>query len=160
MPERFRDLHRLGLERFLATGEAHLIGSTVELAARRKDGSEIPIELSLSSWEVQGETNFTAFVRDVTERNRLQHVSRELATIVEQSEDAILRKTREGIVTEWNRGAERMYGYAAGEMIGNPIDVLIPEEYEGEERELLGSVLAGEVIPCVSARTESGLMWR
>ena len=86
-------------------------------------------------------------MRDVTERNRLQHVSRELATIVEQSEDAILRKTREGIVTEWNRGAERMYGYAAAEVINTPIDVMIPEECEDEERKILGSVLAGEVIP-------------
>src|SRR5207302_1156101 len=51
MPERFRDAHRAGLARYLATGEARVVGRTVELAGRRKDGTEFPLDLSLASWK-------------------------------------------------------------------------------------------------------------
>ncbi len=54
MPDRFRDGHRHGLSRFVKTGEAHVIGKTVELAARRRDGTEFPMELSLAVWERGG----------------------------------------------------------------------------------------------------------
>jgi PAS domain S-box-containing protein len=144
MPERLQDAHRQGLARFLATGEARVIGAPAEVIGRRKDGLEIPIELSLSSWEADGRTNFTAFVRDITERRHMEDVNQELASVVEQSQDAILRKTPEGIVTGWNSGAERLYGYSAEEMIGQPMQVLIPEERNGEEREILEKIVDGE----------------
>jgi PAS domain S-box-containing protein len=67
-----------------------------------------------------------------------------LAAIVESSDDAILTKDREGIITSWNPGAERMYGYRAQEAIGQPISMLIPENHAGEERRILERVLAGE----------------
>ena len=51
MPERYRDAHRKGLERYTSTGEAHVMGKTVELWGRRKDGTEFPLELSLSTWK-------------------------------------------------------------------------------------------------------------
>jgi PAS domain S-box-containing protein len=72
MPERFHDAHRAGLGRFLATGEAQLIGSTVEVTARRKDGREFPLELSLTSWDEDGSTCFTGILRDVTDRKRAE----------------------------------------------------------------------------------------
>jgi PAS domain S-box-containing protein len=72
MPERFHDDHREGLERFVSTGEARLIGQTVEVAGKRKDGAEFPVELSLSTWTADNETFFTAIVRDVTERQRTE----------------------------------------------------------------------------------------
>jgi PAS domain S-box-containing protein len=147
MPERFQDAHRAGLKRYIDTREARLIGSTIELSARGKDGLEIPVELSLATWDAGGRPNFTAFVRDITERKLLNRANEEFAALVEQSEDAILRKTPEGIVTEWNSGAEHMYGYTAGEMIGTPIDVLFPDELKAEEREILDRAMAGEVVP-------------
>jgi len=70
MPERFRDPHRQGLDRFLRTGEARVIGKTVELAGRRKDGTEFPLELSLSSWKTREDTFFTAILSDITERKK------------------------------------------------------------------------------------------
>ena len=54
MPERFHDAHRRGLERFLSTGEPRVIGKKVEMAGRRKDGSEFPLELGLASWRASG----------------------------------------------------------------------------------------------------------
>src|SRR3954470_15989326 len=67
-----------------------------------------------------------------------------LAAIVESSDDAIITKDREGIITSWNPGAERMYGYGANEAVGQHISILIPEERAGEERRILDQVLAGE----------------
>jgi len=72
MPERFHDAHGRGLARFLSTGEAHVIGKTVELTGKRKDGSEFPLELSLASWKSGEQTFFTAIIRDVTERKRAE----------------------------------------------------------------------------------------
>ena len=67
-----------------------------------------------------------------------------LAAIVESSEDAIISKTLEGVVETWNRGAERMFGYTAQEIVGQPIAKLIPEERQAEEREILERVRRGE----------------
>lgn len=72
MPERFHNAHRQGLDRFLRTGEARVIGKTVELAARRKNGSEFPIELALSSWKTREGAFFTAILSDITERKRAE----------------------------------------------------------------------------------------
>lgn len=70
MPERYRSRHLQGLERFKATGEAKVIGRTVELHGLRKGGAEFPIELSLSTWEAEGKRFFSAILRDLTERKR------------------------------------------------------------------------------------------
>jgi PAS domain S-box-containing protein len=64
MPERYRDLHKRGLDLFLKTGEARVIGKTVELAGQRKDGTEFPLELSLSSWKTQEDIFFTGILSD------------------------------------------------------------------------------------------------
>ena len=66
--------------------------------------------------------------------------------IIDSSDDAILSKDREAIVTSWNRGAERIYGYAADEVVGKPISILIPEHRAGEEKRILARVLAGDRI--------------
>ena len=70
MPQRFHDAHRQGLARFLTTGEARVVGRTVELVGQRKDGTEFPLELSLASWKARGDTFFTGILRDITERKR------------------------------------------------------------------------------------------
>jgi PAS domain S-box-containing protein len=66
MPERFADAHRRGLARFLSTGEARLIGRTAQVAGRRRDGSEFPMEISLSTWTLSGEVYFTGIARPRT----------------------------------------------------------------------------------------------
>jgi diguanylate cyclase (GGDEF)-like protein/PAS domain S-box-containing protein len=71
MPSRFRDLHAAGLERLRAGGEPHVLGRTVELEGRRKDGSEFPLELSLSDWRVADARFYTAICRDTTERTEM-----------------------------------------------------------------------------------------
>jgi diguanylate cyclase (GGDEF)-like protein/PAS domain S-box-containing protein len=84
--------------------------------------------------------------RDVTERVEQERDTRLLATIVEQSDDAVIVKDRHANITEWNPGAERLYGYSAAEVIGRPMSILVPFDRAGEERALLRRAMRGETI--------------
>jgi PAS domain S-box-containing protein len=83
---------------------------------------------------------------DVTDRTQAENARFRLAAIVESSDDAILSKTLEGIVTSWNAGATRLFGYTAQEMIGEPILKLVPPELHAEEGEILAKLRRGERI--------------
>ncbi len=72
IPEHFSEAHKHGMYRLLSTGEVKLIGKTAELTGLRKDGSEFPLELSLAAWKAGGENFFTAVMRDITSRRRLE----------------------------------------------------------------------------------------
>jgi PAS domain S-box-containing protein len=88
IPERFHEAHRSGMARFTATGEAHVIGTTVELFACTRSGEEVPIELSLSTWTVRDERYYTGIIRDIGERKRAEEALR-------QSEQELREKTEE-----------------------------------------------------------------
>jgi PAS domain S-box-containing protein len=72
MPEEFRDRHDQGLRRYVETRQSRIVGRTIELRGRRRDGSEFPLELSLSAIDVGGELQFLGAIRDLTERNRMR----------------------------------------------------------------------------------------
>jgi PAS domain S-box-containing protein len=82
--------------------------------------------------------------RDVTQRHESDFIPRRLAAIVESSDDAIIGKDLNSIITSWNQGAERIFGYSAEEMIGTSIVRLIPPERQGEEEEILSCLKRGE----------------
>ena len=71
--------------------------------------------------------------QDITERKRSEDAALRLAAIIESSDDAIISKNLDGIITSWNRGAERIFGYLAEEIIGKPISTLIPPDHQKEE---------------------------
>jgi len=83
MPERLRDAHRAGLGRYVATGEARVVGRTVELVGQKRDGTEFPLELSLASWKRGPEVAFTAVIRDITERKAAEETVRRYAAQLE-----------------------------------------------------------------------------
>ncbi|MDQ4072657.1 MAG: PAS domain S-box protein [Actinomycetota bacterium] len=146
VPESFRAAHRRGLRRYLETGETRVSGQRLELGALHRDGGELEIELTISPMKVGGETVFNAFLRDITARREAEREVRRLAAIVETSEDAIVSGSIDGTVATWNAGAERLYGYTAEEMIGQPITRLLPSgdfSQVGELRERL--LLGGRV---------------
>jgi two-component system, chemotaxis family, CheB/CheR fusion protein len=81
---------------------------------------------------------------DITEVKRAQEVGDRLASIVESSNDAIVSKDLNGIITSWNRGAQQLFGYAAEEVIGKSISILIPADRENEEPGILDRIRRGE----------------
>jgi PAS domain S-box-containing protein len=82
--------------------------------------------------------------RDVTARNQAEIVSQRLAAIIESSDDAIVGKDLNSIVTSWNAGAERIFGYSASEMIGTSIMRLIPSDHQAEEEQILSCIRRGQ----------------
>jgi len=84
--------------------------------------------------------------RDLTEARFAEQRLRSLASIVETSDDAIVSKNLDGVITSWNRGAEHVFGYTAGEVIGQPITIVIPGNRRNEEREILTRIRRGERI--------------
>ncbi len=144
IPARYREAHERGLQHFMDTGEGPVVNRRVELTGLRRDGTEFPVEITISPLR-RGKTYvFNAFLSDITERKRAEETRVRLAAIVEFSEDAILSKTLDGIVTSWNRGAEHTFGYTAAEVIGKPIDILIPQDRAAEEAEIIERVKQGE----------------
>ncbi|HZU24694.1 MAG TPA: PAS domain S-box protein [Bryobacteraceae bacterium] len=141
-------------------------GSTVTLADHTvliaAGGKEIPIDYS--SAPIRGDSgNITGAVlvfRDVTARRRADETRRLLGSIVESSDDAIIGLDLNGVVTAWNRGAERMYGYAAEEMIGRPCSILAAPGQEDETTHMLRRIAHGERIEQYQSRrrTKAGLL--
>jgi PAS domain S-box-containing protein len=83
---------------------------------------------------------------DITRSNEAEIASRRLAAIVESSDDAIISKTLDGIITSWNRGAEKIFGYTAAEAVDQHISLIIPPERRAEENDVLAHLRRGEKI--------------
>ncbi|HEX6433231.1 MAG TPA: PAS domain S-box protein, partial [Gemmatimonadales bacterium] len=112
---------------------------------RSKDGSIRDVLIDASVYFRDGQFVHTrCFTRDVTAQRAAEQATQRLAAIVASSADAIVGKTLEGVVTNWNAAAERIFGYPAAEMIGASIFRLIPEELHETERLLLDRIRNGE----------------
>jgi two-component system CheB/CheR fusion protein len=83
-------------------------------------------------------------MRDITERKKTEDATRRLAAIVESSDDAIVSKDLNGIITSWNAGAERLFGYSAEEALKKPITIIIPPDRYHEEQQILDRIHSGE----------------
>jgi PAS domain S-box-containing protein len=120
----------------------------VEAIAERPDGSRVPFipyptPLFDEAGKLVGAVNVLI---DITDRKRAEELTHRLAAIVTNSEDAIVSKDLHSIVTSWNAGAERLFGYTAEEMIGRPVTILIPDERFDEEPAILARIAKGERI--------------
>jgi PAS domain S-box-containing protein len=122
------------------------LGNHTCLVAR--GGREVPIEDSAAPIRDRGGAVGGAVLvfRDVTEARRAIEDRLQLAAIVESSDDAIIGHTLDGLITSWNRGAQRLYGYAAEEVVGKPLSVLIPPGHPDEMPEIMARIGRGEFI--------------
>jgi two-component system, LuxR family, sensor kinase FixL len=143
----FREEYEQRQRHFQQTGEAATAGTGQELTGRRKDGSEFPIFMSLGEGIHKGKRMFVAVIQDLSGLQMERAVYAEqrafLAAIVDSANDAIISKTLDGRVTTWNRAAERMFGYAAEEMVGTPVTRLFPDDLVDEERLIIEKLRQG-----------------
>ena len=121
-----------------------------ELRHFRKDGREVIVD---SRQQLLADGTVLEVNRDVTERKQIERALHEneerlrwVASIVDFSDDAIVSKNLDGVITSWNRGAERVFGYTAEEAIGQPITILIPQDRHAEEGTILTRIRRGERI--------------
>jgi PAS domain S-box-containing protein len=119
-----------------------------ETVRQTKDGRRVPISLTVSPIrDAQGHIiGASKVARDISERRQSDELRARLAAIVDSADDAIVSKTLDGIITSWNRGAERLFGYTASEAVGQSIFIIIPEERNAEENSLLARLRGGEKI--------------
>jgi PAS domain S-box-containing protein len=121
--------------------------TTYELEVLAKDGRRVTLEVTSRLVLEDGRPiGIQGSARDISDRRLAEETRLRLAAIVESSEDAILSKTLDGIVTSWNAGAERMYGYTAAEMVGQPIATLAPPDRPDEIQSILARLRRGERI--------------
>jgi PAS domain S-box-containing protein len=118
----------------------------MEAVAERPDGTRVsfqpyPTPLFDEAGELIGGVNLLI---DLTDRNQGEVAMQRLAAIIEYSDDAIISKDLNGIITSWNRGAERVFGYTADEAVGQPITMLMPPERHDEEPDILRRIRSGE----------------
>jgi PAS domain S-box-containing protein len=133
------------------------------LFRRRSNGETGAREISTApATEANGEASqIIVTYRDVTEHRQIDEARNRLAAIVESSEDAIIGKSDTGVVTSWNQGAEKLFGYAATEMIGRSIKHLLPADRQHEEEEILSQIRQGKSVDhfeTVRVRKNGGLV--
>jgi PAS domain S-box-containing protein len=119
-----------------------------ETMRRTKDGRLVPVSLTVSpvrdgNGRIIGASKVA---RDITERQHSEELRARLAAIVESSEDAIVSKTADGVITSWNHGAKRLFGYSEAEAIGQHIFLIIPDDRRAEEEDVLAHVRRGEKV--------------
>jgi PAS domain S-box-containing protein len=116
-----------------------------ETVRQTRDGRRIPV--SLTVWPIINADGTiigaSKVARDISDRRQSEVLSARLAAIVDSSDDAIVSKTLDGVITSWNRGAERMFGYTAAEAIGQHIFLIIPDDRRDEEEGVLARLRQG-----------------
>jgi PAS domain S-box-containing protein/putative nucleotidyltransferase with HDIG domain len=118
-----------------------------ERVYRRKDGGVFPVEIRLTAFFAPDQMPLViAVATDIGERKRTEAMRAELAAIVASSNDAIISRDLNGVVVSWNLGAEKMYGFTPAEMLGRPVNPIVPSGREAETTELFERVKRGEVV--------------
>jgi len=126
VPERFRRRHPSHRAGFFAAPKARGMGSGVELYGLRKDGTEFPIEISLSPLETEEGTLVSSAIRDITDRKKAEDKFRGL---MESAPDAMVIVNKDGRILLVNAQAERLFGYSRDELVDQWVELLVPERF-------------------------------
>lgn len=119
----------------------------VEFRSIRPDGETIWLYANAVLIQEHGRpTRMLGATMDITQRKRTEEANARLAAIVDSSDDAIVAKTLDGIITSWNRSAERMFGYTEAEAVGRHISLIVPDDRRREQKDVLERLRNGEAI--------------
>ena len=136
MPTRYRDEHDRYLDSYARTGVKKIIGIGREVTGQRKDGSLFPMDLSVGEAQQDGNPIFVGIIHDLSERERSEREIRETAArmkaLVETAVDGVILIDARGTVQMFNPACEKLFGYAATEVIGQNVKMLMPQPYSGE----------------------------
>jgi len=150
IPDRYRDAHLKGLRRFVESGTGPVVNKVIEISSLHIDGHEFPIELTIAPIKVQKGYEFNAFIRDISERKKIEEDLRasyaqleaaeheakrnleRLSFTLESAVDAIITIDMECQILSFNHAAERVFGYQASEVIGLNVNTLMPEPYRSD----------------------------
>jgi PAS domain S-box-containing protein len=154
VPESLRAIHEVHREGYVAAPFTRTMGQDLELRGRQRDGTQFPVDVALSHTDTEEGPLVIAAVRDLTGRKKAEEAHRQwehLAAIVEHSDDAIIGKTLDGIITSWNPAAERIYGYSADEITGKSIELLSLPGQAGEMPAILARIKACQPVERLEA---------
>ena len=149
VPASLREVHLAHRARYNADPRTRRMGSDARLTGRRQDGTEFPVDVALSPILTGGRLLVIAAVRDMSirEDSREDHaLLRQGLAVMEFSGEALTSIDAEGVITSWNPGAERLYGYPGGEVIGRSASLLSPPDRDDEITSVLARISAGETI--------------
>lgn len=142
--ERSRQIFRENFPRFMEQGWIR----NLEFEMVRRDGTVLPVLLNATAVK-DDQGNFIksrSTVYDITEQKKAEEQEHLLSSIVQASDDAIIAKDPDGVILSWNRGAERIYGYAAEEVVGRGVSMLVPPENRDDLPGILATIRRGERI--------------
>jgi len=165
VPERYRPQHSNHRHSFAESAKTRRMGAGLDLYGRRRNGTEFPVEISLSPVTTPGGTIVLSAIRDISDNKSIAEELRRandelyrktatqlgeyrsrLVSIVDSSEDAILSKSLDGTITSWNKGAERIYGYTPDDVVGKHISLLAPADRRDEITDILHRIANGETV--------------
>ena len=165
VPDSYRSQHHHHRQNFAEAPKTRRMGANLDLYGRRRNGSEFPVEISLSPVSTEDGMFVLSAIRDISDRKRIAEELRRaneelhrrtaeqlgeyrsrLALIIDSSDDAIISKDLDGTITSWNKGAERIYGYTPEEVVGKNISLLAPQDRPDEIPEILKQIAQGESI--------------
>lgn len=129
VPERLREIHRRHRDGYFASPQLRPMGIGLQLSGVHKDGTEFPVEVQLSPLILNERTLVMAALRDVTERKQAEATRSRFAAVMENASAAIVMLGQDGTISDWNRGAERLFGYSSAEIVGQNVKRLLPPEY-------------------------------
>jgi PAS domain S-box-containing protein len=137
LPERFRDGHAQRRAKYMSHPQARPMGVGLALAGRRKDGSEFPVDISLSPLETDDGLMGVARVRDITERRHAEELERRneewFRALMESAPDAMVVADAKGQIRAVNAQTERLFGYARAELLGQAVEILLPKRFHDRD---------------------------